>query len=208
VTAVKRSNDSAPTVLVMLMDITGRSDEAQLKRAGVNLFLTKPVRTSVLCSELAAAWKRRGRGVTSTQDNTEMATNELSHHGGTHMRALVVEDNMTNREVAVLVLRKLGCETDTARNGEEAFEYLKTRNYDIVFMDCRMPVMDGYEATKKIRDPESDVVDHAVPVVAITAHALEDDRAKCLEAGMNDYLPKPIRLSTVKAILAKWCKPG
>ena len=117
-------------------------------------------------------------------------------------RVLLVEDNEVNQEVARHVLRSLGLEISIANNGAEALTALIRAPYDLVLMDCQMPVLDGYEATRQIRAGQ--VPNPSVPVVAMTAHAMQGDRAKCLEAGMNDYLAKPIQREDVVAVLRRW----
>ena len=106
---------------------------------------------------------------------------------------LLVEDSRMNRQVALHILRrKLGYKADTASDGHEAIEALKQKKYDLVLMDCQMPEMDGYEATAKIRDPQSFVRNHDIPIIAMTAHAMQGDREKCIKAGRDDYATKPI----------------
>ena len=109
------------------------------------------------------------------------------------LRILLVDDCRMNRKVVAHILkRKLGCAADTACNGNEALQALKHKEYDLVLMDCQMPEMDGYETTRTVRDPGSDVLDHNTRIVALTANAMKGDREKCLEAGMDDYITKPI----------------
>ncbi len=117
-------------------------------------------------------------------------------------RILLVEDNITNQQVALGILRAFGLRADTASDGAEALAALERRNYDLVLMDCRMPNMDGYEATRRIRLLEGDVQN--VPVVAMTAHAMPGEREKCLEAGMDDYVVKPISPGILAEVLNKW----
>jgi len=119
-------------------------------------------------------------------------------------RILVVEDNITNQITIRAMLEKLGVQIDLANNGEEAIALLQRNNYHMVFMDCQMPVMDGYEATQCIRDPESPVRDHAIPVVAITANAILGDREECIAAGMDDYISKPIDPVKLHNIVRQW----
>jgi CheY-like chemotaxis protein len=107
--------------------------------------------------------------------------------------ALLVEDNPTNQFVARRFIEKAGCVVDVAANGAEALECIASRDYDLVFMDCQMPIMDGYEATKRIRQGRL----AAVPIVAMTAHAMKGDRERCLAVGMTDYLSKPLKSETV-----------
>jgi CheY-like chemotaxis protein len=119
-------------------------------------------------------------------------------------RVLIVEDNLVNQKLATAILKKLGYQADIAGNGREAVEALETTRYRVVLMDCQMPEMDGYEATAKIRDPESRVLDHGVPVVAMTAHAMKGDREKCIAAGMDDYLTKPINPQKLSEMLDRY----
>jgi PAS domain S-box-containing protein len=117
---------------------------------------------------------------------------------GRNLRALVVEDNPVNQKVAVRLLEKLGCSADLAENGKVGVEMYSKSNYDVIFMDCRMPVMDGFEATRKIRETESGT---RIPIVAITASAIEAERNRCLDAGMNAYLSKPVSLQRLSEVL-------
>jgi signal transduction histidine kinase/ActR/RegA family two-component response regulator len=123
-------------------------------------------------------------------------------------RLLLVEDNFVNQRVAVYMLNKLGHRVDVARHGREAVDMLSKSTYDLVLMDCQMPEMDGFEATRIIRDLKSTVLDHEVPVVAMTANAFPEDRARALAGGMNDFLAKPVDRSVLANMLAKWMKPA
>ena len=124
-----------------------------------------------------------------------------------HERLLLVEDNFVNQRVAVYMLTKLGFRVDVALHGREAIDMLGKLAYDLVLMDCQMPEMDGFEATRTIRDRSSCVLDHDVPVIAMTANAFPEDRARALASGMNDFLAKPVDRSALAAMLAKWLKP-
>jgi CheY-like chemotaxis protein len=118
-----------------------------------------------------------------------------------HLRVLVVEDNAINQKVVSLMLEKLGHRADVAGNGLEALAALQERPYDLVLMDCQMPEMDGFEATRCLREPSSGVLDPRVWVVALTANAMVGDRERCLAAGMDDYLPKPVQIQALSAAL-------
>ena len=137
------------------------------------------------------------------------ATKVLDHGAKTadneplELRILVAEDNITNQIVVARMLKKMGCLVDVVANGMEAVKALETIPYDLVLMDCMMPEMDGLTATRTIRDESSFVRNHAIPVVALTANALEGDWEKCVAAGMNDFLAKPVRQVTLRAMLEK-----
>jgi signal transduction histidine kinase/CheY-like chemotaxis protein len=122
------------------------------------------------------------------------------------VRLLLVEDNFVNQRVAVYMLNKLGFQVEVANNGREALAKLSKTNYDLVLMDCQMPEMDGFEAARAIRDRSSAVLDHDVPVVAMTANAFPEDRSRALAAGMNDFLAKPVDRAMLAATLGKWLK--
>jgi CheY-like chemotaxis protein len=119
-------------------------------------------------------------------------------------RVLVVEDNLVNQKVIVQMLEKRGYEAEVASNGLEAVGRIATTRYDFVLMDCQMPVMDGYEATREIRRSEGEM--RHTPIIAVTANAMMGDREKCLEAGMDDYLTKPVKIEALEAAIARWSK--
>jgi CheY-like chemotaxis protein len=123
-------------------------------------------------------------------------------------RVLLVEDNFVNERVAVYMLTKLGHQVDVAKHGCEAIDMLGKAGYDLVLMDCQMPEMDGFEATRVIRDRSSAVIDHNIPVIAMTANAFPEDRARALACGMNDFLAKPVDRSLLASMLDKWLKPA
>jgi CheY-like chemotaxis protein/HPt (histidine-containing phosphotransfer) domain-containing protein len=121
-------------------------------------------------------------------------------------RILLAEDNPVNQEIFLAILGRHGFAADAVPNGAEALKALKKSPYDLVFMDCEMPVLDGYEATRQIRNPETGTLNPRVPIVAVTANAMPGDREKCLRCGMDDYLPKPIEPEEMLRVLAKWLR--
>src|ERR1700736_3416012 len=123
-------------------------------------------------------------------------------------RVLLVEDNFVNERVAVYMLTKLGVRVDVAKHGREAIDMLGNSGYDLVLMDCQMPEMDGFEATRIIRDGSSAVLDHEIPVIAMTANAFPEDRARALACGMNAFLAKPVERPLLASMLEKWLKPA
>ncbi|MFO7813751.1 MAG: ATP-binding protein [Pelovirga sp.] len=121
-----------------------------------------------------------------------------------NFKVLLVEDNITNQFYARSLLEKLGLGVDSVDNGRQALETLKVSDYDLVLMDCQMPELDGYQATQQIRQPDSEVRNRDIPIIALTANALAQDREKCLQAGMDDYLCKPVTLPQMVEVLDKW----
>jgi CheY-like chemotaxis protein/HPt (histidine-containing phosphotransfer) domain-containing protein len=120
----------------------------------------------------------------------------------------VAEDNLTNQEVAMAILNKLGYHADLVANGVEAIQALRKGDYDMVLMDCEMPEMDGYEATRCIRELGTGTRHPQIPIIALTADAIPGDRDKCLQAGMNDYLSKPVEPQKLAEALAQWIPPA
>ena len=115
---------------------------------------------------------------------------------------LLVEDNKVNQKVAIAILEKAGCKVDAVDNGQDAIQQIGQRHYDVVLMDCQMPVMDGFEATAHIRAMDEPLC--RTPIVAITAHAMKDDQAKCLNAGMDDYISKPVGRQDLIDVINKY----
>jgi len=180
------------TALVMLSSQGQRGDAARIKDIGFAAYLTKPIKSSQLfnCLEtvLGEASGRSGIG----HEQSFVTRHTLAEAKSSLARILVVEDEIINRNFAVSLLKKLGYHVDAAANGTEAVKILESIPYDAVLMDVQMPGMDGYEVTGIIRDMESKVCNHDIPIIAMTAHAMEGDRERCLEKGMNDYVSKPV----------------
>jgi PAS domain S-box-containing protein len=146
---------------------------------------------------------RLGRSL-GVDDPAEAAPLESQTAVNLNGRILIAEDNSTNREVAVGMLKKLGLRADAVADGAEALNALQFIPYDLVLMDMRMPVMDGLEATRQIRNPRSEVLNHDIPIIALTANAMQSDRENCLAAGMNGFVPKPIRNAELREALQRW----
>ena len=188
------------TRLVMMTSLGQRGDARRLKEIGFAAYLTKPVHLSDLFVALAAVLNGQTRQIKRPM----VKRRSIRELRSGNMRILLAEDNFTNQQVALAILKKLGLSADAVANGIEAVNALQTIPYDLVLMDCQMPEMDGYEATTRIRDPKSRVRNHDVPIIAMTANAMQGDREKCLEAGMNDYIPKPVQPQTLAEVLNKW----
>jgi signal transduction histidine kinase/CheY-like chemotaxis protein/HPt (histidine-containing phosphotransfer) domain-containing protein len=198
--AIKADPVIAGTRLAMLTSFGQRGQSATAREAGIAACLTKPVRQSQLFDCLATVMSQplptpvlSNLRTKPTLKGTQMLSNKL---------ILLAEDNIVNQKVAVRQLQKLGYRADAVANGREAIEALGRIAYDLVLMDCQMPEMDGYEATAEIRRLEGAA--RHTPIVAMTAHALEGDRAKCLAAGMDDYVSKPVRPEELATVLERW----
>jgi len=210
---IKEDAELRDTTLVMLTSLGRRGDAARLKQAGFAAYLTKPAKQSQLREALASVWAGRQAGQAAplvTRHSLEEAAREAAARGPAgspafHARVLLVEDNAVNQKVAARMLERLGCRVDKAANGKEAVEMVAALPYDVVFMDCHMPEMDGYKATREIRRTEGGGRRHSI--VAMTANATKGDREKCLDAGMDDYISKPIQKDDLIAALARYA-PG
>lgn len=195
--AVRTDPALAATRLLLLTSFgRRRSDVVAFENAGIDRFLVKPIRRSQLCDTVAEL---------VTGDSGSKQAGEMSHAPQPpprRARVLLVEDNSVNQLVALGQLRKLGHECIVASGGAEALTALAEGTFDIVLMDCSMPGMDGYETTRRIRQTDGTL--KRIPIIAITAHALPGEREKCLAAGMNDYLPKPVSVEQLGAIIKLW----
>lgn len=168
--------------------------------------ISTPIRQSELY-DMLVDWSN-GIVVNKTADVEHIVRgkDEIIRNTNMGLHLLLAEDNITNQKVAVGILQKLGYKVDVVANGAEAIESLKVIPYDLVLMDVQMPELDGYEATRLIREGNSGVLDEEIVIIAMTANAMKGDMEKCLEAGMNDYIPKPIEPITMSKVLHKWLK--
>ncbi len=201
-TAVRSDPLLADTHMVMLSSAPRPGDEARLRELGYSAFLVKPVRQSLLFEALAKVLI----GVGGACEERETAA-DAPGSWRPDARVLLAEDNIINQQVAVGLLRKLGVRVDAVANGAEAVKALEDLPYDLVLMDVQMPEMDGWEATSIVRDPSSHVRDHRIPIVAMTAHAMQGDRERCLEGGMDDYISKPVARHALAQVLSRWLPP-
>jgi signal transduction histidine kinase/PleD family two-component response regulator/HPt (histidine-containing phosphotransfer) domain-containing protein len=186
--------------LIMMTSIAQRGDSKRMKEIGFSVYLTKPIRQSELFEALATLVGREGKA----SDNTLITKHSLNEMKLEKFRILLVEDNITNQQVAMGILKKTGVRVDAVANGLEAVSALEQVPYDLVFMDVQMPVMDGLDATRAIRSTYSKVRNRNIPVIAMTAHAMQGDKNMCLDAGMNDYISKPVDPIAFSTVLNKW----
>ncbi|MFH0925119.1 MAG: response regulator [bacterium] len=193
-------------LLVMLTPVGQRGDASAIEKEGFSAYLFKPFSATQLKHTLIAILAAKNNNIAQpivtkyTLAEYELKKNESFKMDG-HL-VLVVEDNLINQEVAKGMLKNFGCQVDIAVNGKEAVDILEKGRYQMVFMDCLMPVMDGYEATAEIRRREKG--DSRIPIIAMTAHVIKGVREKCLAVGMDDYVSKPLQTNELCKVLQRW----
>jgi len=207
---IKGDPEIRDTILVLVTQGGQRGDATRMAEAGFAAYLSGPLRDRAFLDALGRVWIAHQRGETSGLVTRHTVVESRKHEACPpqpegryiHANVLVAEDNAVNQEVAREILKSFGCTVDIAGDGKLAVEMFRKRAYDIVFMDCQMPVMDGYTATHEIRAHEGR--GERVPIIAMTAHALKGDRERCLAAGMDDYISKPVSPDVVMAAVMRW----
>ncbi len=198
---IKKDDRLESPDFVILVPVDRISEYARLEANGFATCITKPVKRSRLYEGLAALYGEE-RGLTGEYASLAQAVSDPTRGG--KVKILVAEDNLPNQVVAVGMLRNLGFQVAVVGNGVEVLELLKKETFDLVLMDVQMPELDGYQTTRAIRSPASDFHDPAIPVIAMTAHALEGDRETCLASGMNDYIAKPMEPESLLETIERW----
>ncbi|NND92520.1 MAG: response regulator, partial [Granulosicoccus sp.] len=193
--AIQAEPDFRHIQAIMLTSAILQLDGMELRRLGIYKYVSKPARQSVLHDSLASLMPHENGG-------REPVVHSAFVQPKVNARVLLVEDNPVNQDVAMGMLEQLGCEVVLATDGQLAVELGEVEKYDIVLMDCQMPTMDGYEATRRIKSDGA--LNAPTPVVALTANAMEGDREKCLSAGMDDYVSKPVRTQVLSHMIEKW----
>ena len=198
----------ASTRLVALTSIGLRGDAKKYAELGFVAYLTKPVRHLELRSTLTLVLEKNPNDSGKTHLITRHTVREEDKPFlALKARVLLAEDNFTNQQVALGLLAKLGLSADAVADGHEVLKAVEAIPYAVILMDCQMPNMDGYEATRCIRQKEASVPARHIPIIAMTANAMLGDREKCLEAGMDDYIPKPVSFRALQEALYKWLMP-
>ncbi|HMK65647.1 MAG TPA: response regulator, partial [Thermodesulfobacteriota bacterium] len=205
--AIRAEKGLAYLKMIMLTSLGMRGDARHFKEIGFDGYLTKPVRHQELKALLALVLSSPESAI--QQIDRSIATRYTVHEvkdrfSDSKARILLAEDNIINQKVALGILKKMGLSAEAVANGLEAVKALETIPYDLVLMDVQMPEMDGLEATRQIRNARTNVMNHAIPIIAMTAHAMKGDRERCIESGMNDYVSKPIVRQALADALEKW----
>ena len=201
---VKTTRLSRYPIMILCTSFADRSQHEKAMSIGFSAYLTKPIRQSQLLDTITRVISQNDNVKIDEHDTSSQTTTQKEKHlNYAGAKVLLVEDNPINQKVATLLLGKLGVKPEIAKNGEEAVNLLKAKSFDLVFMDCQMPVMDGFAATEAIRKMEKHTGKHTT-IIAMTAHAMKGDREKCIQAGMDDYIAKPIRPDELQKIITRW----
>jgi CheY-like chemotaxis protein len=198
---IRRDEKLADTSVIMLTSGERPGDSSERERLGIASHLIKPAKQSELFDEIVVVL-----GIKPEEEIAQAAPPRFQHALGS-LRILLAEDNLVNQKLAVRVLEKQGHRVTVANNGQQALEALEAGDFDLILMDVQMPTMDGFEATRIIRQREADTGQH-IPIIAMTAHALKGDRERCLAAGMDEYIAKPIRARELSERFAKVVAPA
>ncbi len=201
---IKNTAEIKDTSIVMLTSMGRRGDGARLQSLGCSAYLVKPVKQSLLFDTINAV-ASMGKAEEGSRKEVLFTRHSIAEMRLSNVHMLLVEDNPVNQKMAEAMLKKAGFHVDIAENGRKAVEALERKKYDIIFMDIQMPEMDGFEATRAIRSMEK--ADKRNIIIAMTAHAMQGDREKCIKAGMDDYIAKPIDPKELFDIIKKWIKP-
>jgi two-component system, sensor histidine kinase and response regulator len=198
---MQRQPEWARAPMILLTPLSQAADAARWRRLGFAGHVGKPVKQGELGTLLAAVM---GYGPPPARSGPPPKQSGIDRELRAGLDLLVVEDNKVNQEVTLGILENLGYRADVVEDGLCALAALGRKDYDLVLMDCQLPGMDGYEASRLIREPETEVRNHEIPIIATTAHALAGDREKCLAAGMNGYIAKPLRPDALEQAIEEW----
>ncbi len=193
---IRHDANCADTPIIILTSGGRDGDDLVRDQLGITERLMKPVKQSEMFNAIV-----RALGESAPDDETEFEYDEQCDDQIGHLKVLLAEDNVINQKLAIGVLSRFGHEVTVANNGKEVLDALEKGSFDVVMMDVQMPVMDGFEATTAIREREGESGNH-IPIIAMTAHAMKGDRERCINAGMDEYVAKPIRINTLKEKLS------
>ncbi|MEE4253729.1 MAG: response regulator [Desulfuromusa sp.] len=197
---VIQEDEKIKSRLIMLSRFGIKDDFLQIKKSGFSAILDKPVIPSDVRKTILPVLE--GRCLIEAAE--KIIERDQLFPERSNVKILLAEDNITNQQVATGILKKLGFQADVVNHGEEALRRLEANTYDLVLMDVQMPVMDGLEATRRIRQSHSLMVENTIPIIAVTAHAMSNDRSWCIVNGMSDYISKPIDATSLTNVIYKW----
>ena len=197
---IKKNKLLSVTKIILLTSLTQRGDGAYCKKVGISGYLPKPVKQADLFKMITDVLGQGPADDTLSRSHLITRYTMLEDRPKQRLKILLAEDNLINQKFTVKLLENQGHSVLVAGNGQEALKLLEDHALDLVFMDVQMPVMDGFEATLIIREREKSSGRH-LPIMAITAHALKEDRERCLEAGMDDYISKPVKVPELMGII-------
>ncbi len=203
---IKQDPDLKHIKLIMMTSVGKRGDARRFKEIGFTAYLTKPIKQSQFYNCLSMISGSQ-TDMSEGRSSCLVTRHSIAEYQKQQIRLLLAEDNEINQKVALGILKNFGYRTDVVSNGKEALKAMEKIHYDMIFMDCQMPEMDGYAATQKIRSLQSNVLNHNVPIIAMTAHAMKGDREKCLASGMDDYISKPVKPEKLLEMIENWL-PG
>jgi CheY-like chemotaxis protein len=201
---IKMLPENADCALISITDIGMKGETEELKKIGYSAYLSNPLKQSQLYNAIALVTGSKNKKDTPPDQRQILTKYSIDEIIPERYRILVVEDNPTNVTIIVKLLSKIGINCDVVENGKLAFKALEKYNYDLIFMDCQMPVMDGYEATEKIRKEIKGGKD--LTIIAVTANVIAESRKKCIDVGMNDIIIKPFKFNEILKILNKHLK--
>lgn len=196
---IRQIKEISNTIIILLCSLGFNFDKERLKALSVSSSISKPIHPTKLQHTLLKVFMNK----TSSDEIMNAEQTVSANHFYSNTRILLAEDNFINQQISLRLLTKLGLEADVATTGLEAIEAYNSKSYDLILMDCQMPIMDGYSATQEIRKAEKKLKNH-VPIIAMTAHALKGDREKCIQAGMDDYIAKPLNIKLLNEMMEKW----
>jgi PAS domain S-box-containing protein len=199
---IKTDEKLKHTKLVMMSSLNHRRSFKRMQELGFSAYLMKPVKQSRLIDCLKEVLSSKGEHLVTDRQRQTQLRPLYSTRIASKLKILLAEDSLINQKVAINQLKNIGYEVDVAANGKEVLEAIARLRYDLILMDCQMPELDGYSTTRQIRQMDSPNCD--IAIVAMTANAMKEDRARCLNAGMDDYLSKPIRKEDLAAKLKYW----
>jgi two-component system sensor histidine kinase/response regulator len=201
---IKEDSDVSDVRLVLLTSVGRRGEGEEARLAGIEVYLTKPVRQSELYDALATIMSATDEAASEGEAPLVTRHSLRERRAVSRARVLVAEDNPVNQKVAARMLENLGYPVDVVEDGLEALEAFSSTRYGAILMDVQMPEMDGYRATEEIRRREEERGAARTPIIAMTANAMQSDRERTIEAGMDDYVPKPMKVEELDTVLKRW----